>query len=216
MKGTRDEIPTSAHAHVGSPTLGYGRGGGLCNMASVGVRHIVSYGHQELAINRDISSNQRSWYSLGHWSSLRCRNLPVLTIFDETRGLVSGRIPRMSSCASLLTSTARARYSRRHRRLLFTVPGCSLVSSLVVTQHRRSFVFKVLVKELSIRSIMIRWLYPFPWYNAWESYAYASGAIEPAGAGAASQFFAEIRGEVVTVFGEQVIGCAHELLRSLV
>jgi hypothetical protein len=87
---------------------------------------------------------------------------------------------------------------------------------LVVPQHRRSFVFKVLIKELSIRGIMIRWLYPFPWYNAWESYAYASGAIQPAGAGAAGELLAQVRSEVVAILGEEIVGCAEELLRSLV
>jgi hypothetical protein len=59
---------------------------------------------------------------------------------------------------------------------------------------------------------MIRWLYPFPWYNAWESYAYASGAIQPAWGGPACEPLAEVRGEVVAVFGEEVVGGALELL----
>jgi hypothetical protein len=84
-----------------------------------------------------------------------------------------------------------------------------------VLEHRRSFVFKVLVKELSIRSIMIRWLNPFPWYNAWKSYAYASGAIKPARRGATGKFFAEVGGEVVAVLREEVVRGAHELLRGL-
>jgi hypothetical protein len=63
---------------------------------------------------------------------------------------------------------------------------------------------------------MIRWLNPFPWYDAWKSYAYASGAIQPAGAGAAGELLAEIRGKVVAVLSEEVIGCAKVLLRSLV
>lgn len=82
--------------------------------------------------------------------------------------MISGRIPRMPSWASLLTSTASARYSLCLRILpaLRVVLGRPQPPSLfVVPQHRRSFVFKVLVKELSIRSIMIRWRYPFPWHN---------------------------------------------------
>jgi len=63
---------------------------------------------------------------------------------------------------------------------------------------------------------MIRWLDPFPWYYAWESYAYASGAVQPAGTGASGELVAEVRGEVVAVLGEEVVGCAEELLRSLV
>jgi hypothetical protein len=84
---------------------------------------------------------------------------------------------------------------------------CSLqmASLAVVSQHGRSFVFKVLVKELSIRSIIIRWVYPFPWYDAWKSYADASGAVDPAGCGTAGELFAEVRGEVVAVFGEEVV-----------
>jgi hypothetical protein len=83
--------------------------------------------------------------------------------------------------------------------------SCTTASLSIVSQHGRSFVFKVLVKELSIRSIIIRWRYPFPWYDAWESYAYASGAIKPAGCAAAGELFAEVGGEVVAVLGEQVV-----------
>ena len=86
---------------------------------------------------------------------------------------------------------------------------------LVMSEHRRSFVFEVLVKELSIRSIMIRWSNPFPWYYAWEGYAYAGGAVEPGRCGAASKLLAEIRGEMVAVLSEEVVGGAHELLRGL-
>ena len=85
----------------------------------------------------------------------------------------------------------------------------------VVPQHRRSFVFEVLIKELSIRSIIIRWRYPFPWHNAWESYAYASGAVDPARRWAAGELLAEVRGEVVAVLGEEVVGCPLELERGL-
>jgi hypothetical protein len=78
----------------------------------------------------------------------------------------------MPSWASLLTSTANARYPIRLRVLpaLRVILGGPETSSLfVVSQHRRSFVFKVLVKELSIRSIMIRWRYPFPWHDLFVS-----------------------------------------------
>ena len=120
----------------------------------------------------------------------------------------------MPSWASLLTSTASARYPLRLRVLpiLRVVLGGPQPPPLfVVSQHRRSFVFKVLVKELSIRSIIIRWCNPFPWHNAWESYAYASGAVEPARGGAAGKLFAEVGGEVVAVLGEEVVGCSLEL-----
>lgn len=111
----------------------------------------------------------------------------------------------MPSCASLPTPTTSIR-----KAVVF--PACLLgVASLsIVSQHRRSFVFKVLVKELSIRSIIIRWRYPFPWHNAWESYAYASGAIEPRRCRAAGELFAEVGGEVVAVLGEEVVGGALE------
>jgi hypothetical protein len=116
---------------------------------------------------------------------------------------------------------------------VFFFCGRNVAPLLVMSQHRRSFVFKVLVKELSIRSIwasqqisrmhteeetltIIRWRYPFPWYNAWESYAYASGAVDPAWRCAAGELFTEVRGEVVAVFGEEVVGCALELERRLV
>jgi hypothetical protein len=123
-----------------------------------------------------------SCYSSRQWSSLRWRHRPTTSILEALRdqpgSMISCFKPRMPSCASLLTSTATARYPIHFivPRLLFVVGG--LVSlSLVASQHRRSFVFKVLIKELSIRSIMIRWFNPFPWYDAWESYAYASGTV---------------------------------------
>jgi hypothetical protein len=93
--------------------------------------------------------------------------------------------------------------------------SCNIASLSIVSQHRRSFVFEVLVKELSIRSIIIRWRYPFPWHNAWESYAYASGAVDPSGCCAASELLAEVRGKVVAVLGEEVVGGSLELERSL-
>ena len=119
----------------------------------------------------------------------------------------------MPSCASLLTWTTAS-------RMTVFIPAellcsCALASLTIVLQHRRSFVFKVLVKELSIRSIIIRWRYPFPWYDAWESYTYASGAIQPARCHAPSELLAEIRGEVIAVLGEEIVGCALEFLRGL-
>jgi hypothetical protein len=81
----------------------------------------------------------------------------------------------------------------------------SMSPPLIAPQHSRSFVFEVLVKELSIRSIMIGGCDPFPWYDTWKSYAYASGAIDPARRGAASEPLAEIGGEVVAVLGEEVV-----------
>jgi hypothetical protein len=86
---------------------------------------------------------------------------------------------------------------------------------LIAPKHRRSFVFKVLVKELSIRSIMIRWRYPFPWHDAWESYAYASGAVDPAWGGAAGEPFAKIGREVVAILREQVVSGALKLVGTL-
>jgi hypothetical protein len=62
---------------------------------------------------------------------------------------------------------------------------------------------------------IIRWRYPFPWYNAWESYANASSAIDPAGGCAARELLAEVGGEVVAVFGEQVVGRSLKLDRGL-
>jgi hypothetical protein len=86
---------------------------------------------------------------------------------------------------------------------------------LTVSQHRRSFV-KVLVKELSIRSIIIRWRNPFPWHNAWKSYAYAGGAVDPARRRPPSELLAEVRREVVAVFGEEIVRGSLEFLRGLV
>jgi hypothetical protein len=83
--------------------------------------------------------------------------------------------------------------------------SCNIASLSIVSQHRRSFVFEVLVKELSIRSIIIRWRYPFPWHNAWQGYTYASGAVDPAGSCAAGELLAQVRGKVVAVLGEEVV-----------
>ena len=118
----------------------------------------------------------------------------------------------MPSCASLLTSTAVS------SRAVFTPAPrfCSgALASSIVLQHIRPFVLKVFVKELSIRSIIIRWGYPFPWYDAWEGHADASGTIEPAWRWAAGEFLAEVGGEVVAVFCEQVVGSALKSLRGL-
>lgn len=125
----------------------------------------------------------------------------------------------MPSWASLLTSTASARYPlclSLLPALRVVLGGPQAPSLLIVSEHGRSFVFKVLIKELSIRSIMIRWFDPFPWYDARKSYAYASGTVEPTRRGAAGEFLAQIRGEMVAILGEEVVGGAHELLRRLV
>jgi hypothetical protein len=82
----------------------------------------------------------------------------------------------------------------------------------VVCKHGCSFVLKLLVKELSISSIIFRWRYPFPWYNAWEGDTYAGSAIQIARGGAAGELFAEVRGEVVAVLGEEVVRGSLELL----
>ena len=126
----------------------------------------------------------------------------------------------MPSWASATTSSASTRYA-----IHLGVPGVDVVGrsavallllSLVASEHRRSLVFEILVvKQRPVRCIMIRWCYPFPWYDARQRYAYASGAVQPAGCGAARQVFAQVRGEVVAVLGEQVVGGALELLRGL-
>lgn len=166
-----------------------------------------------------------SCYSPGERCSLSSKYRPILCIFDDSWCMISGRIPRMPSWASLLTSTASARYPLRLRVLpvlCIVLCGPHPPSLFIVSQHRRSFVFEVLVKELSIRSIMIRWRYPFPWYDcfvsaavtvgvkgwvhtAWKGYAYASGAIQPAWRGAAGELLAEVGGEMIAVLGEEVV-----------
>ena len=132
---------------------------------------------------------------------------------DQPGTMICGRIPMIPSWASLLTSTTTASTSRV---LALRLLGRTAVPSLVlaVAQHRRSFV-KVLVKELSIRSIIIRWRNPFPWYNAWESYAYAGGAIDPARCRSSSELLAEVGCEVVAVLSEEVVGGALEFFRGL-
>jgi hypothetical protein len=52
---------------------------------------------------------------------------------------------------------------------------------------------------------MIRCIYPFPWYNAWESYAYGSGTINPAWGGAAGELLAEVGCKMVAIHREEVV-----------
>jgi hypothetical protein len=79
----------------------------------------------------------------------------------------------------------------------FTVPVFLLVLGwprsppLFVAEHRRPLVCELLfIKKFAIRRIMIRWRYPFPWYDARESDADAGGAVEPAGGWPTCEFFA--------------------------
>jgi hypothetical protein len=117
------------------------------------------------------------------------------------------------SWASLLTLTTAARHLRflAPRRL-----GATAIPPLVlsVPQHRRSFV-KVVINELSIRSIIIRWCNPFPWHYAWKSYAYAGGPVDPARCRAPRELLAEVRSEVIAVLGEEVIRGALKFFRCL-
>ena len=46
----------------------------------------------------------------------------------------------------------------------------------------------------------------------WKSYAYASGAVDPAGCGAARELLAEVGCEVVAVLREEVIRRSLELV----
>jgi len=132
---------------------------------------------------------------------------------DQPGAMLWGRMPMIPSCASLLTSTTTARTSRvLPLRLLASAAVPSWL--LAVSQHRRSFV-EVLVKELSIRSIIIRWRDPFPWHNAWESYAYAGSAVDPAWRRSPGELLAEVGCEVVAVLGEEVVRGALELLGGL-
>jgi hypothetical protein len=62
---------------------------------------------------------------------------------------------------------------------------------------------------------MIRWGNPFPWYHAWEGYADAGRAVEPAGGRAAGELIAEVGSKVVAVLCEEVVGGAEEDLRGL-
>jgi hypothetical protein len=48
------------------------------------------------------------------------------------------------------------------------------------------------------------------------TYAYASGAIEPARGGATSEFLAEIGCEVVAIHGKEVVGGPLESLHGLI
>jgi hypothetical protein len=112
----------------------------------------------------------RGWHSSTTRIRFRETNRPGCNI--------SGFIPSRPSCVSFTTTTS-------SRRITRTLPSCLLISwpmafpfpSSVVCKHGRSFVLKLLIKELSISSIIIRWRNPFPWYNAWEGDAYAGGAI---------------------------------------
>jgi hypothetical protein len=160
----------------------------------------------------------RSGQVFREWRPFRRRQRTTSTVgfleVNQSGHILSSRIPRILSCASLLTATATSRISLVVP--VFFFGGFQVPSLSIVPQHRRSFVFKVLVKELSIRSIIIRWIYPFPWYNAWESYADASGAIEIAGGRSPCELFAEVGCEVVAVFGEEVVRGALEFYGSLI
>jgi hypothetical protein len=157
---------------------------------------------------------QKSCQSPWQRRSFRRRHRPTSAVgfleVDQPGYIWFCLIPRMPSCASLPTPTTATRMA-----VFLPARLLDMASLSIVSQHRRSFVFKVLVKELSIRSIIIRWRYPFPRYNAWESYAYASGAVEPRRCRAAGELFAEVGGEVVAVFREEVVGGALELYRGL-
>lgn len=114
----------------------------------------------------------------------------------------------------MITTTTSSRIA-----LVFPAPcllsGAMAFSFSVVPQHRRSFVFELLVKQLSISGIIIRWRYPFPWYNAWQSDADASGTIQIAWGWATGELFAEVGREVVAVLGEEVIRRSLKLVRGL-
>jgi hypothetical protein len=166
------------------------------------------------SLHGQVRSSQVLW----EWRPFRRRQRTTSTVgfleVNQSGHILSSRIPRILSCASLLTTTATSRISLVVP--VFLLSGFQVPSLSVVSQHRRSFVFKVLVKELSIRSIIIRWIYPFPWYNAWESYANASCAIEIAGCRSACKLFAEVGCEVVAVFREEVVGGALEFHGGLI
>ena len=63
---------------------------------------------------------------------------------------------------------------------------------------------------------MIGGCYPFPWHNAWQSYADAGGTIQPAGRRSASEPFAKVRCEVIAVLRKEIVGGAEELLGGFV
>jgi hypothetical protein len=180
---------------------------------SINGSEIVVYTYAEAGQATLEQSSQILWQR----RSFRRRQRPTTAVglleVDQPGDILAGCIPRIPSCASLLTSTTATRMA------LFVPVSflciCKVAPLSIVPQHRRSFVFKFLVKELSIRSIIIRWRYPFPWYDAWESYPYAGSTIYPAWCCATCEFFAEVRGKVVAVFGEKVVGCSLEFYSSL-
>jgi hypothetical protein len=166
------------------------------------------------SINDTLRGRQKSCQIPRQRRSLRRRKRPTFAVgffeADQPGDMLFGLIPRMPSCASLFTLTTATRMALVPPSGFVCMPSLSVVS-----QHGRSFVFEVLVKELSIRSIIIRWRNPFPWYNAWEGYADASSAVDPRWRSAAGQLFTEVRGKVVAVLGEEVVGGALELYRGL-
>lgn len=109
----------------------------------------------------------------------------------------------MSFCASTTTSTATIMYPSHLTAPVFGFVLRIVTSPpLIASKHRRSFIIKVLVKELSVRSIIVRWRYPFPWHYAWKGYAYASGAIDPVGCRSAGELLAKVGGKMVAILGE--------------
>jgi hypothetical protein len=151
------------------------------------IRHHQAYGMQGSNASSTVCETHQtkleSCQISRQWRPLRGWHNPTTRIrFRDTDrpGCKVGRIPNRPSCASLPITTTSRRIARTlPSRLLPIRPIAFSFSfpSSVVCKHRRSFVLKLLVKELSISSIIIRWRYPFPWYYAWEGDAYARGAI---------------------------------------
>ena len=87
-------------------------------------------------------------------------------------------------------------------------------------QHPRSLVrvinivLVLLIQQLPVRRLEVRRLDPVARDDAGQSDTDARRAVEPRGAGPARQALAEVRGEVVAVLGQEVVGGPQELLAS--
>jgi len=80
-------------------------------------------------------------------------------------------------------------------------------------QHGRPFIVILIVllcHEMPILAIVLRRRDPLPRHDARQRQADTSGPVEPSRRRPAGQALDEVRGEVVTVLGEQVVGGAEE------
>lgn len=78
-----------------------------------------------------------------------------------------------------------------------------------------TIIITIILHQLARNTLIIRRLDPIARHDAREGDADARGAVEPGGARAARQLLAQVRGEVVAVARQQVVGGALELVGAM-